>query len=185
MISSAKAVLKDTAGDVELANIETWDYPINAFDLVVARLSLHYVCKLQSVVKRVFNALVYGGRFVFSVEHPVITSCARGWDANTPRQDWLVDDYFVTGKRVTSWLGGTLVKYHRTVEEYYVILKRAGFCVEELREATPVLKNFESEDNFSRRRRIPLFLIMSACKPNDVKTLACAPTELPADAKRG
>ena len=28
MISSAKAVLKDTAGEVELANIETWDYPM-------------------------------------------------------------------------------------------------------------------------------------------------------------
>nr|WP_199333639.1 hypothetical protein [Oculatella sp. FACHB-28] len=40
-------------------------------------------------------------QFVFSVGHPVITSCDRGWVDGTPRQDWVVDNYFSTGVRVT------------------------------------------------------------------------------------
>lgn len=164
MVASATTQLHGTQGKVELGNIETWAYPIAAFDLIVARLSLHYVRNLPTVVAQLYDALADGGRFVFSVEHPVITSCARGWSVDTPRQDWLVDDYFVTGERVTSWLGGTIIKYHRTVEDYYAILNDARFTITGLREATPVREHFSEEKNFRRRQRIPLFLIMSASK---------------------
>ena len=53
---------------------------------------------------------------MFSVEHPVITSCDRAWQGQGQRQDWIVDDYFDNGPRVTQWLGGQVTKNHRTVE---------------------------------------------------------------------
>ena len=164
MAAAAKAQLANTAALVEESTIESWSYPAVTFDLVVARLSLHYINDLQTVFDQAFSSLVNGGKLVFSVEHPVITSCARGWKADTPRQDWLVDDYFVTGERVTSWLGGTIIKYHRTVEDYFKMLQQAGFTIKEIREATPVRENFKDEAQFLRRQRIPLFLIMSAEK---------------------
>jgi hypothetical protein len=95
----------------------------------------------------------------------VITSSDRGWQGTGPRQDWLVDNDFDTGERITSWMGGQVIKYHRTVENYFVSLQQAGFVVESLREAEPQRERFNEDDQtYERRKRIPLFLIMAAQK---------------------
>ena len=165
MVHLAQETLTGTRGQVFQATIEDWSYPPDAFDLVISRLALHYVEHVPSTCDRVFGALRAGGRFVFSVEHPVITSCHRGWPANEPRQDWLVDAYHVSGRRVTSWMGQEVVKYHRTVEEYFGGLQQAGFVVEALREARPRRAAFLREETYQRRLRIPLFLLLAARKP--------------------
>jgi cyclopropane fatty-acyl-phospholipid synthase-like methyltransferase len=164
MVKSAERVLAGTKGEVVQAIIEEWDYPANAFDLVVSRLVFHYIKDIDAIFKHVYQTLVNHGRFVFSVEHPVITSCDRVWQGNGPRQDWLVDNYFDIGQRITSWMGGQIIKYHRTVEDYFVCLQRAGFIVESLREAKPQREHFEIADTYQRRKRIPLFLIMASRK---------------------
>jgi hypothetical protein len=102
---------------------------------------------------------------MFSVEHPVITSCDRAWQADGARQAWIVDGYFDSGRRVTQWMGAPVVKYHRTVEEYFWGLQAAGFVVEHLREAKPERDRFADEQTYLRRRRIPLFLCLAARKP--------------------
>jgi SAM-dependent methyltransferase len=165
MAAAAIEVLADTAGQIELQTIEQWTSPPAAFDLVIARLSLHYVADLAPIFTTVFHALVPGGQFVFSVEHPVITSCDSGWKAGTPRQDWIVDNYFTTGLRITNWLGGTVKKYHRTVEDYFHLLLQAGFEIEDLREACPQRAHFHEVQTYERRKRIPLFLILAGQKP--------------------
>lgn len=161
MAAAACDQLEDTPALIIHHRIETWSYPIAAFDLAVARLVLHYVADLGPVFEHVARALVPGGRFVFSVEHPVITSCARGFPADTPRKDWIVDDYFETGERRTSWLGGDVRKYHRTVEDYFAAAQAAGFVVEQLREARPRPAQFTDAGTYERRKRIPLFLILA------------------------
>jgi hypothetical protein len=113
----------------------------------------------------VFQTLAPGGRLLFSVEHPVITSCDRGWPAGTLRQDWIVDDYFETGLRETSWLGGSVQKYHRTVEDYCMALQHSGFIFEQLRESRPQREHFQDQQTYERRKRIPLFLFLSGRKP--------------------
>ena len=163
MVEAARKQLEGTSGEVAHARIEAWDYPREAFDLVVSRLALHYLQDVEAIFARVRHSLVPAGRFVFSVEHPVITSCDRGWQSGQ-RQAWLVDDYFETGKRETAWLGGHVVKYHRTVEDYFGGLQRAGFVVESLRESRPERRWFQDEATFERRRRIPLFLFLAAAK---------------------
>ena len=75
-----------------------------------------------------------------------------------------MDNYFEAGQRITSWMGGQVIKYHRTVENYFVSLQRAGFFVESLREAEPQREWFQDEDTYQRRKRIPLFLIMAGRK---------------------
>jgi len=41
-----------------------------------------------------------------------------------------------------------VVKYHRTIESYFIALKQAGFSVLDLREGTPKREHFSSEDEF-------------------------------------
>ena len=164
MAAAAQEMLSGTQGAVIQASLETWDYPQAEFDLVVSRLAMHYIEDINPVFARVYRALGQGGRFVFSVEHPVITSSDRAWQSEGVRQDWIVDGYFETGRRVTSWLGGEVVKYHRTVEDYFLALQQAGFFVESLRESRPVRAFFESQETFERRKRIPLFLFLAGRK---------------------
>lgn len=165
MAAVAAQTLAHTSGQIIPQTIEHWAYPNAAFDLVISRLALHYVADLAPVCTSVFQALVPAGRFIFSIEHPVITSYERGWTAGTPRQDWVVDNYFTTGLRVTQWLGGTVQKYHRTVEDHFYLLQKAGFIVEDLREGCPQREHFQDMQTYERRKRIPLFLILAARKP--------------------
>ncbi|WP_089938405.1 class I SAM-dependent methyltransferase [Candidatus Entotheonella palauensis] len=164
MVEAAQQNLAGTTGKVEHTTVEAWDYPAETFELVVSRLVLHYIEDVETVFKKIYHTLVPGGRFVFSVEHPVMTSCDRGWQGNGPRQDWIVDNYFNTGRRLTSWLGGQVVKYHRTVENYFAGLQRTGFVVESVREAEPQRERFKDDNTYQRRQRIPLFLIMAGKK---------------------
>jgi len=165
MVALAQQALDGTAGAVQRTRIEQFAAPPASVDLVVSRLALHYVDDLRPVFERARQALRPGGRLVFSVEHPVITSCDRGWDQRGPRADWLVDDYFVSGRRETAWLGGRVVKFHRTVEQYVRLVQDAGFTLERLCEPGPERARFASEAEFRRRQRIPLFLLLAAGLP--------------------
>lgn len=166
MIERSEQTLAGTAGRVEQATLEHWSYPLEAFDLVVSRLALHYIADIETVFHQVFRSLVPQGRFVFSVEHPVITSCDRAWKGAGKRQAWLVDNYFESGQRTSSWMGGTVRKYHRTIEDYFGSLQCVGFRVDSLREAMPRPEMFgDDAETYQRRRRIPLFLILASQKP--------------------
>jgi SAM-dependent methyltransferase len=165
MANVARRTLANTCGQVILQRIEDGMYPHAAFDLVISRLALHYVADLAPIFTKVYNAIAPSGQFVFSVEHPVITSFDAGWTAGTPRQDWIVDNYFTTGLRVTNWLGATVQKYHRTVEDYFHLLQENRFIITDLREAHPQHEYFQDLETYERRKRIPLFLILAARKP--------------------
>jgi len=164
MVESAVRFLGGTLGRVVEADIPSWTYPQNNFDIVLSRLALHYIEDLDQVFQRVFYTLRPEGRFIFSVEHPVITSCDAAWQGVGPRQEWTVDHYFEVGQRVTNWLGQRVVKYHRTIEDYFLALQHVGFVVDSLRESRPEPKWFTEEDTYERRKRIPLFLFLAASK---------------------
>ena len=165
MAEAAKQKLVSTQGKVIRASIESWEYPLQQFDLVTSRLALHYIQDVETVFAKVCQTLVEGGRFIFSIEHPVITSCDRAWQHAGSRQDWIVDNYFETGPRVTNWMGGEVIKYHRTIEDYFAALCTSGFVVETLRESRPQRKRFRDEATYERRKRIPLMLFFSTHRP--------------------
>lgn len=164
MASAARAMLADTTGEIIETPIETWQHPYESFDLVVARLSLHYIEDFDAVCARVFATLSHGGSFVFSVEHPVVTSSIQGAQRSGVYHDWLVDDYFITGRREKRWMGGDVIIYHRTVEDYVLGLQRAGFTLEALREARPDRALFTDPELYARRLRIPRLLLCAGRK---------------------
>jgi SAM-dependent methyltransferase len=164
MVALAQERLMPIGGTVYHESIESWVYPENAFDLVVSRLALHYTDHIEHTFARIFAALKPGGRLVFSVEHPVLTSSNQSATASGRRYEWIVDDYFITGARNVAWMGSEVIKFHRTVEDYFSALQEAGFTVELLRESRPRRKNFTDPDLYDRRTRIPLFLFLAARK---------------------
>jgi hypothetical protein len=61
-------------------------------------------------------------------------------------------------------MGGNVRKYHRTLEDYFRSVQNAGFNFEQLREGHPQRENFFTSETYLRRKRIPLFLMMSLRK---------------------
>jgi SAM-dependent methyltransferase len=165
MVQLAQEMLAGTSGIVYQARIEDWSYPQEQFDLVISRLALHYLEEVGGIFQKVYQTLIPGGRFIFSIEHPVITSSDRAWQKGGLRQEWLVDNYFETGARTTSWMGGEVIKYHRTIEDYFMGLRGAGFLVDAVRESRPQPEMFPDKENYRRRMRIPLMLFFSARRP--------------------
>jgi SAM-dependent methyltransferase len=165
MAALARTVLSDPRGEVVETSIEAWAYPNEAFDLVVSRLALHYIADFDAICAQVFASLAPGGRFVLSVEHPVMTCSQRGAQESGVHYDWIVDDYFVTGRRIKPWMGSEVVIYHRTVEDYVLGLQSAGFALEALRESRPQPELFPDPALYARRLRIPLLLFCAGRKP--------------------
>ncbi|MES2943155.1 MAG: class I SAM-dependent methyltransferase [Pseudomonadota bacterium] len=163
MVAEAEKTLQGTPGRVLRAELQDWSYPANSSSRVCARLVLHYVEGLEALLRQIHRTLQPGGLLVYSVEHPVLTAREMALD-DGPDGAWVVDDYFNTGPRITDWLGAKVVKYHRTVEDHFQALQKSGFVVETLRESKPVRSNFETEETFLRRQRVPLFLFMGARK---------------------
>jgi ubiquinone/menaquinone biosynthesis C-methylase UbiE len=71
MLAEAKKLTNDAAITYELCAIEAFAPQSNHFDLVTSSLALHYVEDYAGVLGRVFQALKSGGKFIFSVEHPI------------------------------------------------------------------------------------------------------------------
>lgn len=135
------------------------------YDIVISRLVLHYIKDLESLFIKVSACMNDDGIFVFSVEHPVITSNYESYHKSDKRSNWIVDNYFDSGRRVNNWHGRQVVKYHRTIEEYWKTIKNANMEVVELRESKPIKSHFVDECEYQRRKRIPLFLIFKVRKP--------------------
>lgn len=145
---------------IERADLKNWSFPDKKFDLILSRLVLHYLEDLDQLFKTIHNHLTENGHFIFSVEHPVMTSCYDAYNhrETTKRSSWIVDNYFEQGARENIWIGKKVIKYHKTLETYFHLCRDAGFTIESIRESTPQRQNFRREENFERRKRIPLFL---------------------------
>jgi SAM-dependent methyltransferase len=164
MVKEATKNLNGTEGKVHLSSMETWNFQTENYDLVISRLALHYLAELKDIFQEAHNSLGSNGRFIFSVQHPVLTSSIKSAAASSSKADWIVDDYFNSGERVELWIDKKVVKYHRTIEEYYQLLKQVGFRIEDIREGTPRVEEFSSDSEYKRRMRIPLFLMFSCEK---------------------
>lgn len=162
MIGLAAALLVGTKATLHRSSIESWRSPIRSFDLIVSRLALHYVEALVPALRSICGALRGSGRFVCSVEHPVLTSSDESARLGGRHGSWLVDRYFESGPRVTDWMGARVIKHHRTVEGYFQAFGSAGLRVDDLRESAPDPALFEDPAEFARRSRIPLMLFFAA-----------------------
>lgn len=164
MMESARSNLLEQKGTIHCDTMESYDYPKEAFDIVTSRFAFHYVSDINRLFQDIHKTLKENGRFVFSIQHPLTTSSFASKQTGDKRGNWIVDDYFHDGERKEPWINQVVVKYHRTIEQYFTALIQAGFTVLDLREGTPKREYFNSEEEFVRRQRIPVVLAFSCIK---------------------
>ncbi|MEK4484463.1 class I SAM-dependent methyltransferase [Psychrobacillus sp. FSL H8-0484] len=164
MAAAANMNLSNLTGYVYLNTMESFHFPLNEFDIITSRFAIHYVEDICKLFNNVQHALKQGGKFVFSVQHPLTTSSFASKQSGDRRENWIVDDYFLDGERKEPWIDQVVVKYHRTIEQYFTTLRKEGFSILDLREGTPKREHFSNEEEFKRRQRIPVVLAFACVK---------------------
>jgi len=159
MIERAGKTLESPRATVVHGNFTAYDFVPAQYHLIISRLTLHYVAQLDDLFVRLKSALKPEGRFVFSVEHPVLTANNMATEKlDVFRDVWTVDNYFKSGRREVNWMGKTVIKYHRTLEEYIQLFMQTGYKLVTLRESKPLPQNFSNPHEYERRLRVPLYL---------------------------
>ncbi|MBV9247672.1 MAG: class I SAM-dependent methyltransferase [Acetobacteraceae bacterium] len=168
MLDAARQRIHDAGIKLVRANLEEFIPEKMAFDLALSSLTLHYVADYPCLVRRVAAALVPGGRFAFSVEHPVFTAAGSSAWHTSPDGAWLhwpVDHYRDEGERRTRWFVDGVVKYHRTVETYVNTLLDAGLHLVRLEEPEAEGAALAEHPEWHEERRRPPFLLLAADRP--------------------
>lgn len=159
MLARAREMTADPAITYRRADLETLTLTEAAFDLVYSSLTLHYLSNLAALFDMIHQALVPGGRFVFSVEHPIYTApSAPGWASDA----WPVNGYLTEGPRTTDWLAKGVIKQHRTLATYLNLLIATGFLILGIEEWGPTEAQIAAHPEWACERERPPFLLVSA-----------------------
>lgn len=167
MLEKAKEINEDKAINYEKATIEEIKLEKDYFDIVLSSLALHYIEDFNMVCKKVYESLVHGGEFIFSVEHPIFTAYGnQQWheDQNGNRMHWPVDNYFNEDKRHSVFLGEEVTKYHKIITTYINSLINCGFEIKEVTEPQPPKEMLEGNKEMQDELRRPMMLLISAKK---------------------
>lgn len=164
MLAAAEAATTDPTVRYERQDLDALRLPLGAFDLAYSSLTLHYLTDLDHLVRTVHDALVPGGAFVCSVEHPIYTApSSPGFVAGAGgHATWPLDRYLDEGPRVTDWLAPGVVKQHRTITTYVRALRRAGFELSDLDEWGPTVEQIAATPEWTVERDRPPFLLIAA-----------------------
>lgn len=161
----ADSATEIAAGTVsyQRADLETVDLPTDGFDLAHSSLTLHYIVDLGQLFAKVRSALIDGGSFVFTCEHPIFTapSIDRPVEVDGTRV-WPLNRYSDEGERVRSWLSDGVIKQHRTVATHINLLIEHGFVIDHVAEFGPGENVVAAEPGFAIDRDRPAFLIVKA-----------------------
>ncbi|GFN29812.1 class I SAM-dependent methyltransferase [Paenibacillus xylaniclasticus] len=167
MLARAREMTSDPCIEYRRQAIEDVELADEQYDVVISSLALHYVERFDLVCRKVYYALVPGGSFVLSVEHPIFTAlAAQDWyyGPNGEKLHWPVDNYHQEGQREARFLDHDVIKYHRTVSSYLNALIGAGFVVTKLSELQPTPSMLESNPAWQEEVRRPMFLLIAANK---------------------
>lgn len=145
-------------------------WPRESFDLVTSCMALMDMQHADVVVRGARRLLRPGGRFVFSISHPMNSAAVR-WErpsaANPDRGAMLVDHYFDEGPAWLEWTMKRLKRpfstpyWHRTLETWFGLLRRSGFEVESLAEPRASHRDARINPLLEGSRRVPFYLVVS------------------------
>lgn len=164
MIARARADTADEAIGYAIADLDTVDLAAGAFDLAYSSLAFHYLADFGRLVRTVHQALVPGGAFVFSIEHPIYMAASHPhWTMDEDgRKTWPVNRYAIEGERRTDWFAKGVVKYHRTVATTLNTLIEAGFALRRVAEFAPTLEQIAAQPSLEEELERPMMLLVSA-----------------------
>ena len=166
MLSRARVETADPGVLYLRADLESLELPEETFDLAYSSLALHYVEGFGRLVGDVFQALVSGGRFVFSIEHPIfMASTSPGWlTTDDGGRTWPVDHYAIEGPRVTDWLAKGVRKQHRTLSTTLNTLIDDGFAIRRVVEWSPTPEQLAAQPSLADELDRPMMALVAAEK---------------------
>ncbi len=166
MLSRARAETADPGVRYLRADLESLELPEETFDLAYSSLALHYVEGFGRLVGDVFQALVSGGHFVFSIEHPIfMASTSPGWlTTDDGGRTWPVDHYAIEGPRITDWLAKGVRKQHRTLGATLNSLIDAGFAIRRVVEWSPTPEQLAAQPSLADELDRPMIALVAAQK---------------------
>ncbi len=166
MIQEAKQRNQDPRITYRVCGLESYDYPSQAWDVVVSNLTLHYIADLDAIFRSVNLSLILGGSFFFIIELSVFTAgVGQDWVYGEDGKPlyWPVDDYFRPGLRQTHFLGCPVEKQHHTLTQILRGLLKAGFSIQDVQEARPADSMLDIPGMADELRR-PMMLMVAAEK---------------------
>lgn len=163
MIQHARAATASDRVRFHVEDLEQLDLPSAAFDIAYSALALHYLVDLDRLVNVVHDSLRPGGRFVFTIEHPIFMApSAPQWAEHGGRRMWPVNGYADEGERVTDWMVPGVRKQHRTIGTTLNALIDAGFTIRRVVEWSPTLEHVAADPGLAEERDRPMFLLVAA-----------------------
>lgn len=138
----------------------------SSITLAYSSLAFHYISDLGSLLRTVHEALVPGGKLVFSIEHPIYMASLRpNWTIDAQgRKSWPVDNYQVEGPRSTNWLSDGVIKQHRTLGTLLNLLISTGFTLDHVNEWGPSTEDLAACPSLAEEVLRPMMLIVAASR---------------------
>lgn len=167
MIEQARQLSKDYNITYIQSSIEGIEFDAESFDTIISSLAIHYVEDFQAVSDKAYSLMRKGGSFIFSVEHPIFTSHgSQDWYYHQEGEilHWPLDHYHDEGLRNTTFLGESVIKYHRTLTTYINALIQSGFTIESIEESHFSEEMLKYTPEFTNENRRPMFLLILASK---------------------
>ncbi|MGY3859469.1 class I SAM-dependent methyltransferase [Aeromonas intestinalis] len=167
MLARAAELTRDDRIHYQQGDLARLELSREPFDLVYSSLALHYLPEVNSLFAQIHGALVAGGSFVFSVEHPIFT-CPQpqGWLVDEEgRRSWPINGYQREGERVSNWLAEGVIKYHRTLGTYLNALIGAGFEIRHVEDWGPTAGQIAANPALAEEAERPMLLLVAVQKP--------------------
>lgn len=168
MIEFAKKQNNHIKTEFICSAVEDLSFKNESFNLVVSSLVLHYVKNYREVISNIHKILDVSGIFIFSMEHPMVTSQnpMQGWiyDELGKKIHWPVDCYSEESERKQSWFIDNVIKYHRKMETIINELIKVGFQIECIKEPEVPSEFLAQRPDLEEHGRRPPFLIVKCIK---------------------
>ncbi|AKG67871.1 class I SAM-dependent methyltransferase [Serratia fonticola] len=167
MLGKAKEMTEDPAIEYRQQDLEALQLPAASFDLIYSSLTLHYIEDLGKLFATVYQALVNGGEFIFTAEHPIYTAPKhQGWLVDEAGQkSWPINGYQQEGQRISNWLAEGVIKQHRMLGTYINLLVQQGFTIRYLNEWGPSAQQIADNPALDEEKERPMIFILAVQKP--------------------
>lgn len=166
MLGKAQEMTEDPAIEYRQQDLEALQLPVANFDLVYSSLTLHYIEDLGKLFATVYQALVNGGEFIFTAEHPIYTAPKhQGWLVDEAGQkSWPINGYQQEGQRISNWLAEGVIKQHRMLGTYINLLVQQGFSIRYLNEWGPSAQQIADNPALDEEKERPMIFILAVQK---------------------
>lgn len=153
---------------------EALPFADGGFDAVVCCLVFEHIDDLDGALAEVARVLRPGGRFVFCLNHPLISTPGSGWIddhvLDPPEQYWRIGAYLSETEEIEQVEKGIFIRFlHRPLGRYVNAMADVGLRLERLLEPPPPPGFLARAPEYGAADTIPRLLTLVATKDDDLR----------------